>query len=63
MANTGKPAEKTAAVVKKVVRKERVSMTKLMLRWAYWLIILAVVGVVGFVIFEAAWIWYTNTRT
>ncbi len=63
MANTGKPAEKSAAVIKKVVRKERVSMTKLMLRWAYWLIILAVVGVIGFVIFEAAWIWYTNTRT
>lgn len=63
MANTGKPAEKPAAVIKKVVRKERVSMTKLMLRWAYWLIILAVVGVVGFVIFEAAWIWYSNTRT
>jgi len=63
MANTGKPAEKPAAVMKKVVRKERVSMTKLMLRWAYWLIILAVVGVIGFVVFEAAWIWYSNTRT
>ena len=59
MPNTTKPA----AVTKKVVRKERVSMTKLMLRWAYWLIILAVVGVVGFVIFEAAWLWYSNTRT
>ncbi|OBP15006.1 hypothetical protein A5320_06280 [Rheinheimera sp. SA_1] len=58
MPNTTKPA----AVIKKVVRKERVSMTKLMLRWAYWLIILAVVGVVGFVIFEAAWLWYSNTR-
>ena len=53
---------KAAAVIKKVVRKERVSMTKLMLRWAYWLIILAVVGVIGFVIFEAAWLWYSNTR-
>lgn len=61
MPNPAKPADKPA-VVKKVVRKERVSMTKLMLRWAYWLIILAVVGVVGFVIFEAAWIWYSNTR-
>lgn len=58
MPNTTKPA----AVIKKVVRKERVSMTKLMLRWAYWLIILAVVGVIGFVIFEAAWLWYSNTR-
>jgi cell division septal protein FtsQ len=61
MPNPAKPADKPA-VIKKVVRKERVSMTKLMLRWAYWLIILAVVGVVGFVIFEAAWIWYSNTR-
>ena len=67
MANTGKAAEKPAAetnkVTKKVVRKERLSLTKLALRWVYWLIILAVIGVVGFVIFEAAWIWYTNTRT
>ena len=71
MGNTAKPAEKPAekpvekpaAAVKKVVRKQRLSMTKLMLRWAYWLIILAVVAVVGFVIFEAAWIWYSNTRT
>lgn len=62
MPNTAKPAAKPAPVIKKVVRKERVSMTKLMLRWAYWLIILAVVGVVGFVIFEAAWLWYSNTR-
>lgn len=63
MPNTAKPADKPATVTKKVVRKERVSMTKLLLRWTYWLIILAVVGVVGFVIFEAAWIWYSNTRT
>lgn len=63
MPNTTKPADKPATVTKKVVRKERVSMTKLLLRWTYWLIILAVVGVVGFVIFEAAWIWYSNTRT
>lgn len=56
------PAPTQPTVTKKVVRKERVSMTKLMLRWAYWLIIIGVVGVVGFVIFEAAWIWYINTR-
>mgnify|MGYP000701505174 CR=1 FL=1 len=62
MPNTAKPADKPAAVIKKVVRKERVSLTKLMLRWAYWLIILAVVGVIGFVVFEAAWLWYSNTR-
>lgn len=61
MPNTAKPANKPA-VIKKVVRKERVSLTKLMLRWAYWLIILAVVGVIGFVVFEAAWLWYSNTR-
>jgi hypothetical protein len=58
-----KPAAETKKVVTKVVRKERLSMTKLALRWVYWLIILSVIGVVGFVIFEAAWIWYTNTRT
>jgi cell division septal protein FtsQ len=63
MANTGNPAEKPTAEKRKVVRKVRVSMTKLMLRWAYWLIILSVIGVIGFVIFEAAWIWYTNTRS
>jgi len=63
MANTGNPAEKPTAEKRKVVRKVRLSMTKLMLRWAYWLIILSVIGVIGFVIFEAAWIWYTNTRT
>lgn len=63
MTNTGKPAEKPATVVKKVIKKQRLSMTKLMLRWAYWLIILAVAAVVGFVIFEAVWIWYSNTRT
>lgn len=57
------PAADTKKVIKKVVRKERVSLTKLALRWVYWLIILSVVGVVGFVIFEAAWIWYTNTRS
>jgi cell division septal protein FtsQ len=63
MANTGNPAEKPTAEKRKVVRKVRLSMTKLMLRWAYWLIILSVIGVIGFVIFEAAWIWYSNTRS
>lgn len=62
MSKASTPAEKPV-VTKKVVRKERLSVTKLMLRWAYWLIITAVVGVVGFVIFEAAWIWYINTRS
>lgn len=61
--------EKTQAVeqpkttVKKVVRKQHLSITKLMLRFVYWLIIISVIAVVGFVIFEAAWLWYSNTRT
>lgn len=48
--------------VKKVSVKKRTSALKVALRAIYWIIVFAVIAVVGFIAFEAFWTYYSNSR-
>ncbi|MCT6699397.1 hypothetical protein [Rheinheimera sp. 4Y26] len=50
------------AAVKKVSIKKRTSALKVALRAIYWIIVFAVIAVVGFISFEAFWTYYSNSR-
>ena len=47
-----------AAPQHKVIRTRKVNPVKQMLRWAYWLVLIGVIGIVLFTSFETGWSLY-----
>lgn len=65
MTDPQKPAaeeQRNSGITKKVVvKRTRTSPVKVFLRTVYWLITLAVIGIVLYISFEAGWMIYKNT--
>lgn len=60
---TNQPQSGKSAPVKKMVRKQKLSLTKMILRWCYWLILLGIFGVVLYIGGYTGWVIYLNTRS